>query len=78
MAHALVSHLIFPYTTPRVLLSDNGTVFKNPILQDICTQFNIKQTFITAHHPASNGLVERTNRKILEILRHLAGKFHES
>ncbi len=26
----------------------------------------------------SNGLVERTNRKILEILRHLAGKFHES
>ncbi len=25
VAHALVSHLICPYTTPRVLLSDNGT-----------------------------------------------------
>ncbi len=45
---------------------------------DICTQYNITQTFITVHHPASNGLVERTNRKVLEILRHLAGNMHES
>ncbi len=78
VAHPLVSHLSCPYMTPRFLLSDNGIEFKNQILQDICNQFNIKQTFITAHHPASNGLVKRTNRKILEILRHLAGKFHES
>ncbi len=27
VAHAIVSHLICPYTTPRVLLSDNGTEF---------------------------------------------------
>ncbi len=76
--HAIVFHLICPYTTPRVLLSDNGTELKNQILADICSQYNIKQTFITAHHPASNGLVERTNRKVLEILRHLAGHFHET
>ncbi len=78
VAHAIVSHLICPYTTPRVLLSDNGTEFKNQILADICSQYNVKQTFITAHHPASNGLVERTNRKVREILRHLAGHLHET
>ncbi len=77
VAHAIVFHLICSYTTPRVL-SDNGMGFKNQILVDICSQFNIKQTFITAHHPASNGLVERTNRKVLEILRHLAGHLHET
>ncbi len=77
-AHAIVSHLICPYSTPRALLSDNGTEFKNQILAGICSQYNIKQTFITAHHPASNGLVERTNRKVLEILRHLAGHLHET
>ncbi len=77
VAHALVSHLICSYTTHRILLSDNGTEFKNQILQDICKKFSIQQKFITAHHPASNGLVGRTNRKIHEILRHLAGKFHE-
>ncbi len=32
VAHALVSHLFCPYTTPRVLLSDNGTEFKNQVL----------------------------------------------
>ncbi len=31
-----------------------------------------------AHHPASNGLAESTNRKILEILRHLSGRLHET
>ncbi len=77
VAHAIVSHLICPYRTPRVLLSDNGTEFKNQILADICSQYNIKQTFIIAHHPASNDLVERTDRKVLEILRHLAGHLHE-
>ncbi len=44
IAHDIVSH---PYTTPRVLLSDNATEFKNQVLADICSQYNIKQTFIT-------------------------------
>ncbi len=78
VAHAIVSHLICPYTTPLVLLSDNGTEFKNQALRDTCTHFHIQQTFITSHHPASNGLVERTKRKILEILHHLAGHLQET
>ncbi len=41
VAHAIVSHLICPYTTPRVLLSDNETEFKNQVLQNICTQFHV-------------------------------------
>ncbi len=35
VAHTIVSHLIYPYTTPRVLLNDNGTEFKNQVLRDI-------------------------------------------
>ncbi len=64
--------------TPRVLLSDNGAEFKSQVFRETCTRFNIQQTFITSHHPASNGLIERTNRKILEILRHLAGHLQET
>ena len=78
VAHAFVSNFICPFTTPSVLLSDNGAEFKNEVLQKICQKFHIHQTFITAYHPASNGLVERTNRKILTILRHFVGKFQES
>ncbi len=57
------------YSAPRVLLSDNGAEFRNKVLAEICSQFGIRQTFTMAYHPASNGLVERSNRKILEILR---------
>lgn len=66
--HALVPKLICPYTIPRVLLSDNGPEFANQILCNICQQFQIKQTFVTAHHPASNVFVERTNKKFLDVL----------
>ncbi len=73
VAHALVSNLICPYTSLHVLFSDNGTEIKNQILRYICQKFKVKQTFIIAHHTESNGLVERGNRKILEILRNDAG-----
>ena len=78
VAHALVTHLICPYSTPRVLLSDNGAEFRNSVLDEICKQFNMKQTFTVAYHPASNGLMERTNRKVLEVLRPVVNGFLEN
>ncbi len=71
VAHALISNLFCPYFTPRVLLSDNGAEFRNALLEEISKQFNIKQTFTVTYHPSSNGLVERANRKILDVLRPL-------
>ncbi len=65
VAHALVSKLFLVYSTPRVLLSDNGTEFRNALLSEIQSQYNITQMYIITHHPASNELVERSNRKIL-------------
>ncbi len=76
VAHAIVSRLICEHTAPRVtLLSDNGAEFRNKVPQEICSQFNITQTFTVAYHPVSNGLVERANRKFLEALRPIVGRF---
>ncbi len=69
VAHALVTHLFCPFSTPRVILSDNGAEFRNAVVAEICSQPGISQTFTAAYHPAWNGLVERANRKILEVLR---------
>ncbi len=66
------------YSTQRVLLSDNGAEFINRLLQEICSQFGIYHTFTVAYHPASNGLVERTNRKFLEVLRAVVGTLFHS
>ncbi len=73
VATALINNIFCPFNTPKTLMSDNGTEFSNSILSEICKQFDIKKTNIVANHPASNGLVERQNRKILSHLRSLVG-----
>ncbi len=78
VAHAVVTKLICEHSTPRVLLSDNGAEFRNSVLQETCSQFGITQAFTVAYHPASNGIVERTNRKILDVLRPIVGSLLEA
>lgn len=60
------------------VISDNQKYLENQVLRDIFIKLNIKKTFITTQHAASNGLVDRNKRKIFEILRHLAGCLHET
>ncbi len=69
IGHAFLTHLFCPFPTPQVVLSDNGANFWNAVESEICSQFGIKQTFTAAYHPASNGLLERANGKILDILK---------
>ncbi len=71
VAHALVTCVINPFTRPNVIPSDNGAKFNKELNAQLCAHFNIRHSFVVAHHPASNGLVERANRKIIEALRHV-------
>ncbi len=52
--------------------------FRNAVLAEICAKFQITQTFTAAYHPASNGLVERANRKLLDIIRPLVNGLHDN
>ncbi len=60
-------------TPPNVLQSDNGAEFNNKILEAICKKYGITKSNVMAYHPASNSMVERQNRKIIEPLRTLVG-----
>ncbi len=78
VARALIDEVFCKFNTPTTLLSDNGTEFNNNTLDAICTEYGIQQTNIIAYHPASNGLVERNNRKILQHLHTLVGNVSSS
>ncbi len=71
VARAIVDEIICKFTSPKSLLSDNGGEFNNAMLEEISNIFNIKNCNITPYHPASNGLAERQNRKVLNSLRHM-------
>ena len=40
------------------ILSDNGTEFKNKMLNEVCDQLGIKQLFANLFHPQGNTNVE--------------------
>ncbi len=75
VAHALEINVFCPYLPPRVLLSDNGTQFCYSVMEEICKQFNIKQTSTVTYHLAYNAVVERANRKFLDVLQPVVNGF---
>jgi hypothetical protein len=44
---------------PNVIQSDNGTEFKNGLLEDIAAKAGLEHRFATPYHPRANGLAER-------------------
>jgi len=61
--------IICVFGSPIHLQSDNGSCFVADMYQSMCKKFGIKQVFSTAYNPKSNGLVERTNRTILGLVK---------
>lgn len=66
------------YNSSRKMLTDNGPEFNNEVLRKTEEIYRVERLYITAYHPQGNGLVERTNRKITELLRPLSGDMHEN
>mgnify|MGYP000628023706 CR=1 FL=1 len=54
---------------PDKILSDNGPEFRSSVFEKVLNKFGIKHLFTTPNRPSSNGLVERANRTLVELLR---------
>ncbi|GJR18730.1 putative ribonuclease H-like domain-containing protein [Tanacetum coccineum] len=53
----------------KVIRSDNGTEFKNSVMNQICKMKGIKREFSVARTPQQNGVAERSNRTLIEAVR---------
>jgi len=49
---------------PRVLISDQGTEFRNKFLEEVCRKGAIDHRRTAPYHPQCNGLTERFNRTL--------------
>ena len=59
---------------PQRLHSDQGRNFESQILSELCKAFGVTKSRTTPYHPMGDGLVERMNRSILNMLRGLVDK----
>ena len=55
--------------TPEKVLSDNGPEFVGANFNEMLLNHNVDHIYTTPNRPPSNGLAERTNRTLLELLR---------
>ncbi|GKB48031.1 putative ribonuclease H-like domain-containing protein [Tanacetum coccineum] len=53
----------------KVIRCDNGTEFKNIIMNQFCEMKEIKREFSVARTPQQNGVAERKNRTLIEAAR---------
>ena len=64
----LVEHVISRHGVPAELLSDRGAAFLSTLMWEVCQLMDIHQVNTTAYHPQTDGLVERFNRTLTEML----------
>ena len=57
------------YGMPAILHSDQGRNFESLLLQQTLDAFGVVKSRTTAYHPQGNGMVERFNRSLLQMLR---------
>lgn len=68
VTRAIIRHLILVHGPPRRLLTDNGGEFRNDLLKEVCEQLETKRIFTSPYHPQTDGVVERLNQTILNMV----------
>ena len=68
VADVLVKQFVSRFGVPRSLHSDQGREFKSDLIAHLCKLLHIHKTRTVPFNPKSDGLVERDNRTIKQML----------
>ena len=69
VATCIFNNVIARYGTPEQIHTDQGSQFESLLFKELCTLLQIHKSRTTPYHPAGDGLVERSNRTIQNILK---------
>ena len=67
-AEALYNNYTIHYGIPLKLHSDQGASFDGKIIHELCKLTGMKKSRTSIYHPSVNGMCERFNRTLMNIL----------
>ena len=73
-ARVLYEQFFVHYGFPAKIHSDKGANFESKVIQSLCSMTGMKKTRTTPYHPMGNGMVERFNRTLLNMLGTLTSR----
>ena len=65
----LYEEIICRHGCPTIIVTDNGKPFISDLIRQVCRNYNIIHKTTTPYNPQSNGLIERFNRTLTQILQ---------
>lgn len=68
VAGVIYREIFCRYGAPESILTDQGTEFSNELLSTLCLAYGVKKLLTTVKKSSTNGLTERYNRTIWDML----------
>ena len=68
VARKLVDEFFLRFSLPDQLHLDQGRNFESAVISEVCKLLGVRMSRTTPYHPQSDGLVERFNRTLLDML----------
>ena len=68
VAQCLLNGWVARFGCPYTVLSDQGSEFESKLFKSLTSILQVKKLRTTPYHPRTDGMVERSNRTIIDIL----------
>ena len=75
LVRLLCEEIVPMFGVPEALLSDRGTNLLSHLMLDVCRLLGIEKVNTTSYHPECDGMIERFNRTLKNMLRKRASQF---
>ena len=69
VADAFVKGWVCRFGSPKLMHQDNGAEFTSKLFKQVCSLLDMQRTTTTPYYPQSNGMVERVNQTLQNLLK---------
>jgi len=74
IAREFVTKIITQFGVPKKILTDRGASFTSVLTKETCKLLKIQKLQTSSYHPQANGVCERINKLLIDMLSHFVRK----